>query len=279
MSINVFEKLLIEKIDNFKLAFSSTAEGVFFDDTGKLIHPGEFGRYRENICKDFLRLIIPSCLEIGEGFIINTYNNISHQCDIVIYDSKNTPLLQSSKRQFFYPIETVAAIGEIKSVLTKADFKEAINKLSRVKKLREQIKHPSIIKKKINDTFDPKRDPYDQIFTFIICKKLNFDISNLTIEINQMYEPNVEYRHRHNLILSIEDGLLAYFDNNNKTMMYPQIVNNLKNRFTYPTENPYVHFKVFASYLFMGTSNSTILYPEITNYMGNVSGAEHIDEI
>ena len=278
MSINVFEKLLIEKIDNFKLAFSSTAEGVFFDDNWKLIHPGEFGRYRENICKEFLRLIIPSRLEIGEGFIINTFNNISHQCDIVIYDSKNTPLLESSERQFFYPIETVAAIGEIKSVLTKSNFKEAINKLSRVKELREQIKNPSIIKKDGKGAFDPKHNPYDQIFTFIICKKLDFDISNLTTEINQMYEPNVEYRHRHNLILSIEDGLLAYFDNNNKTMMYPHVGDNLKNRFTYPTENPYVHFKFFASYLFMGTSSSTILYPEITNYMGNVNGGEKTDE-
>ena len=278
MSINVFEKLLAEKIDNFKLAFLNTAEDVFFDNNGKLIHPGEFGKFRENICKDFLRLIIPSHLDIGQGFIINTLNNISHQCDIVIYDSNNTPLLESAERQTFYPIETVAAVGEIKSTLSKTAFRETINKLSNLKKLREQVKHPAIIRREKQGEYDPKNYPYDQIFTFIICKKLDFDISHLTTEINEMYDQTVEYRHRHNLILSVEDGLLAYFDDNSKTMMYPKVGNDLKNRFTYPRENSYVHFKFFASYLFMGTSSSTILYPEITDYMGSINGGEKVDE-
>lgn len=278
MNCNVFEQLLIEKIENFKSAFLNTSEQVFYNTEGKLIHPGEYGRYRENVCKEFLKFIIPSRLDIGQGFIINTWNNISHQCDIVVYDPQNTPLIESSERQFFYPIETVVAVGEIKSTLSKTALKEAINKLSNVKRMREQIKNPVIIKgdESRNRQFNPLKHPYDQLFTFIICKKFDFDPTNLANEINNMYDTSVEFRHRHNLILSIEDGLLAYYDDNDKTMMYPLL--GVKNRFTYPTENPYVHFKLFASYLFMGTTNVTILYPEFTDYMGTIEGGFKINE-
>lgn len=104
-----------------------------------------------------------------------------------------------------------------------------------------------------------RNNPYDQIFTFIVCKKLSFNISNLSTEINKLYGDSTEYRHRHNLILSVEDGLLAYYDNNGKTMMYPVMGNTkLKNRFVAPGENPYVHLKYFASYLFIGTSSAII---------------------
>ena len=279
MSINVFEKLLIEKIEIFKSTFAETAEGVFFNDDGKLIHPGEFGRYRENICKQFLKFVTPARLDIGTGFIINTSNKVSHQCDIIIYDAQHTPLLESEEKQFFFPVETIAAVGEIKSVLSKKALSEAIQKLARVKVLREEVKNPAIIKKDRGTGYDPSNHIYDQIFTFIVCKKLSFNISNLSTEINKLYGDSTEYRHRHNLILSVEDGLLAYYDNNGKTMMYPVMGNTkLKNRFIAPGENLYVHLKYFASYLFMGTSSATILYPEISDYMGAIDGKHKYDE-
>ena len=95
-----------------------------------------------------------------------------------------------------------------------------------MKVLREEVKHPVIIKKDhAGSSYDPRKNPYDQIFTFIVCKKLSFNISNLSTEINKLYGDSTEYRHRHNLILSVEDGLLAYCDNNGKTMMYPVMGN------------------------------------------------------
>jgi hypothetical protein len=108
-------------------------KNIFSNDNGKLIHPGEFGIYREAICKRFLEFIIPKKLSIDNGFLINTNNEVSTQCDIVIYDSKHTPLVQSNELQRFFPIETVCAIGEVKSTLSKAQLKETLLKLSKVK--------------------------------------------------------------------------------------------------------------------------------------------------
>lgn len=72
---------------------------------------------------------------------------MSHQCDIVIYDALQTPLVESQFSQMFYTIESVAAVGEIKSVLSKQAFKETINKLATVKKYERKSKKPSSFEK------------------------------------------------------------------------------------------------------------------------------------
>ncbi len=277
--MKIFEELLKQKIDNFIIAFERTSKEIFLDSDGNLIHPGEFGIYRENVVKDFLKSCIPERLNIGQGFIISKNDDVSQQCDIVIYDARETPLLETIDKQRFFPVETVVAIGEIKSKLTKHQFKEAINKLSKVKKIKENIKNPVIIKKDNKNKYDPVSDPYDQLFTFLICQKFDFDFNNIINDINQLYERGLHYRYRHNLILSIEDGILAYYDNNKVTMMYPYIGKPLKNRWIIPGTNIYNHFKFFADYLFIGTSSSTILYPEFTDYMGSVEGTITKDEM
>ena len=177
-------------------------------------------------------------------------------------------------------METVCAVGEIKSVLKKTELKEALIKLSKVKALREKIINPVCIKRDAKGNFDPKHYPYDQIASFIICQKLDFKLKDMPGEMLSIYGDEVEYRHRHNLILSIEDGLFHYYDDNHKSMMYPCISNlNLKNRLTIPQDNLYVHFKLFCLYLFLMASSATILYPEVTDYMGEITGGMKIDEV
>ncbi len=107
--------------------------------------------------------------------------------------------------------------------------------------------------------------------SFLICEKMDFDISNIENEIDSLYESDVEIRQRHNMILSIEDGLLIYYQKkNSQTNSHPMIFGeNLKGRFVFPrTPLAYAHFKVFCTSLFLMSSQATILYPEITHYLG-----------
>src|ERR1700748_1622761 len=118
MSNKIFQSILDEKIEFFKFAFQQTSKNIFWDEAKKqLIHPGEYGMYREAVCKDLLRLFIPGRLDIGNGFLINDVGDISTQCDIIVYDKNATPLIENTERQRFYPVETVSSIGEIKSDL------------------------------------------------------------------------------------------------------------------------------------------------------------------
>jgi len=47
MANKIFENLLIEQINIFKESFTNISKDIFSDNSGKLIHPGEFGTYRE----------------------------------------------------------------------------------------------------------------------------------------------------------------------------------------------------------------------------------------
>ena len=116
MPNRIFEEILLEEIETFKNSFSNVSKKMFHDpETNKLIHSGEFGMYREAIAKKFLRFFVPVRLEIDQGFLLNSINEVSTQCDIVIYDKNVTPLIRSNELQRFYPVETVCSVGEIKS--------------------------------------------------------------------------------------------------------------------------------------------------------------------
>jgi len=279
VSSRVFESLLLEKIDQFVTSFSSTSTEIFYDDDKKrLFHTGEYGTYKESIVKDFLKFIIPPSFDISTGFLITADDDISTQCDIIVFDSKMTPIYEEGDRQRFFPIETVHCIGEVKSTLSKSQFKEAINKLARCKTLSGKIKSPTILSKHHSGIFDPKNNPYDSIPSFLICKKLDFDVTS--IDIDSLYEKDIEHWQKHNMILSIEDGLLSYFDSNGKTLPYSRLKSiDLKYRFTIPHENKYTHFKLFTSYMFMMTSSKTLMYPEISDYMGSIVGGMKHDQI
>jgi hypothetical protein len=282
MANHFFKQLLFEQIDLFVSSFCSSSQRLFYDQVKeKLVHPGEYGGYREAICRKFLKFLIPNRLDIGRGFLINAQEEISTECDIVIYDPKTTPLIQNEEFQRFFPIETVVAIGEVKSVLSKQQFKRAINKLSKVKKMRENITSPAIIWRKEPGAYAPHDCAFDQVFTFLICQKLDFDMNEITTEINKLYDKNTPYRYRHNLILSVEQGfILLYYDDSYKSVMYP-VMNSipLKNRLRASTEEePYTSYTFFASYIFMATSITTILYPEITDYMGVSFGGLEMNE-
>lgn len=264
----IFKKILDEKIEFFRYSFKNTSKEIFYDENSKtLIHPGEFGNLREQICKDYLRSIIPMRLDLGTGFIINDKGSVSSQVDIVIYDRNSTPLIENSERQRFYPVETVVGIVEIKSDLNKSQFKLALNKLARNKMLKENMSNPTALKRDLFGAFDPINCPQDNIFSILICNKLNFNLDMLPEEIEEFYDGDIKDWHKHNLVLSIEDGLLTYFGDNSQALMYPYIIKKLKNRFIRPDKNLNSHFYFASSYIFMGMTRASIYYPEITDYL------------
>ena len=82
------------------------------------------------------------------------------------------------------------------------------------------------------------------------------------------------------MVLSIEQGLLVYKDPNSKSPPYPFFQGSpLKHRFVAPGElNPTVHFKLFATYIFTGTSGATVLFPEMVDYQGTITGGFKFDQ-
>lgn len=281
MSNDIFDALLREKSDLFKAAFSTVSTEVFYDPTTKrLRHAGEYGMFREAIVRDFLKFVVPRSLDMSTGFVITGMNDVSKQCDVIIFDSKMTPLYQEGDRQRFFPIESIFCMGEVKSTLSRSQLAEALNKLAAVKALGERICNPSIIRKFPYGPFDPVNHAYDLAPSILICQKLQFDLSGIEGQLDDLYDSTVQHRHKHNLIFSIEDGLFSYYDQNQINLPYPRLHNiDLKHRFLVPGTNAYAHFRVFASNMFMLTACKTLLYPEFSDYIGSNQGALKYDQV
>ncbi len=144
--------------------------------------------------------------------------------------------------------------------------------------MREQIPHPVILKGHPSG-FNPQTSHYDQLFTFLICERFDFDTSIFMQDKIGYQEHGVPHYHRHNLILSLDDGIVLYYDENGKSMMYPiHKGKELKTRIVTPGEDPDIHIKYFAVYIFLGTSSTTILYPDMADYLSEFSGGFNLNQ-
>jgi len=271
MANRIFDEILTEEIEIFINSFSNVSKKLFESEISKnkLLHSGEFGMYREAIVKRFLRFFIPQNLGIDQGFLINSFDEISTQCDIVIYDGNHTPFIKSNELQRFYPVETVCAVGEVKSILDFATLKNACEKLYETKKITEKVASGSILRRYDDYPYADIKCGNDLITTFIVCQKLNFNLEKIT----SIYDDNAEPRFMHNAILSLEDGLIIYTtpekDGSNRMHMQPTWDKiSLNDPAIYSLEIGGIDcYKIFCNLIFNATTFRTIVLPEILSYM------------
>lgn len=226
----IFNTILLRSIESFVSTFVEDSKSIFYDGA-QLIHPGEYGKYRENSTKNLLSLL--SKHKVSDGFIITSNNKTSTQCDVVIYDNLDFPVLENNLAQFF-SIESVISIGEIKSTLTKVAFTKALRKLAENKMLSQDIHGKAEIKK--------YGDEYDHPISFLVCKNLSFSLNN--INFNEIYK-DIPQIYWHNAILMVEQGLFTHgFEFKNLTPIQKESFKALGVNldFRYSTEAPVLSF-------------------------------------
>lgn len=199
MASDIFKSIIEQKIDTFASTFGDNASNIFTHNN-KIFHPLEYGMYKEKCAKELLSFTTGKDIGIADGFAITSKNCISTQCDILMYKKDTLPLIDNGIAKFF-PIEIIRGIGEVKSTLNKSQFANALEKLAKNKMMYEE--RTGRLKSE-RRTFKEN----DEIFSFLICNKLSFDVSEL--DFDEVYRdiPKIEYRH--NAILSLQDGLLTY---------------------------------------------------------------------
>ncbi|WP_152035320.1 DUF6602 domain-containing protein [Paraburkholderia terricola] len=290
---NALQALLDEKMRVFAEAFVDGSRRLFVDDKGALVHPGEFGSYREAITHVFLRAFIPQRMAADSGFVVTSSGHISTQCDVVIYDRSVTPLLQNDYKQRFFPLESVCAVGEVKSVMSLADLKAALRKLSGVKSLRDTLYEPRYVhcvkEDGLASEYEPHRDERDQIITFLICEGFAFDIADKMEEVLSCYiqeHPQYPSNLRHNFVLSIRDGLLTYVHHSGPLFPFPtkstEVVHydntsepqrvtvegrRMKNRLVMPHPGSFEHLRHFSTMMHQALTIVSVLFPDMGRYI------------
>jgi hypothetical protein len=100
----------------------------------RFANPGNKGNGAERVLREFLRGQLPRRLEVGHGEIIDRMERSSGDCDLVIVEDTH-PHLSAPEESGMFFIEGVAAGGEVKSVLTSTEFKNACQKSRQFKRL------------------------------------------------------------------------------------------------------------------------------------------------
>lgn len=170
-------------------------------------------------------------------------------------------MLENEYLQRFFQVEPTLCIGEVKSILSKQELKKALNKLARNKSMRNaKSLEKAVMKDKFKDSrLNNKFIPNINLTSFLICQKLNFEIAELPTEINQMYESDILDEYKHNFILSLEDGLFCYKDEEDFTTPWPTLYNKkLKNLWIKPGETGLDHIFTFVHFI-----NLVIRYTDI----------------
>lgn len=267
MASRIYEQIFQRLIQQFVGAFSEDSTAIFKGERSRLIHPGEYGRYREEACKNILRLLLDKSVNISDGFVITSKDTISTQCDIIVYNSDVAPVVADGFARMF-PAEEVRMIAEVKSTLTKSEFKEALRKMAENKR--------KIIDGRSGSYFQPNgrsAELYNTIGSFLICNKMNFDFDSL--DFDEIYK-DIDRKYWHNGILGVGSAAIIYalkfnafpdiikktLETNNINMdiasawQYPvysqngMIVNTQPNVLHFIDGDPYKHIKKF----FAGTA-------------------------
>lgn len=100
-------------------------------------HHGEAGEEIEQILIEFLNKYLPKRFRASSGFILDSNNQISKQCDVIVYDHLLSPIYRASNNVLILPNHHVAAVIEVKSKLNKSQLKDALDKIQIAKSLNK----------------------------------------------------------------------------------------------------------------------------------------------
>jgi hypothetical protein len=90
-----------------------------FEELSNVPHNALKGGEAETLVKKFLKEHLPKRFDVGSGFIIDRFDTVSKQTDLIIYDALNCPVYRASEQAGIFPSDNVAAVVEVKSRLDK----------------------------------------------------------------------------------------------------------------------------------------------------------------
>lgn len=127
MSMRTFDQLLDDAEDQLWLGFERARAKV---------HRGSRGSSREDALATFLTEQLPARFGVTTGEAVDAGDRRSGQLDVVIYDRNATVPLLAEKSGDLLPAESLLAVVEVKSTLTKEALVQSANAAKAISRLR-----------------------------------------------------------------------------------------------------------------------------------------------
>lgn len=106
-----------------------------FNELSVVAHASLKGGEAERLVRTFLEEHLPKRFDVGAGFIIDRFDNVSKQIDVIVYDALNCPVYRASEEAGIFPSDNVAATVEVKSCLDKKELYSAFDNILATKQL------------------------------------------------------------------------------------------------------------------------------------------------
>lgn len=175
-----------------------------------LSHPGESGRARENIIRDFLSKVCPQDLGLSTGFVVDACGAKSKQIDIVVYRREYYPTLEVGGIKHFM-VESVLAVIENKaSIASEQTLLQALENIRSVKRLdrTNRNKNYSVVgNERVARPFNAC-DFRDQIFGVIVTEE-SLGLETFNTVMKQFFQQN-ERQYWPNLYVDTRNFIATY---------------------------------------------------------------------
>ena len=109
-----------------------------YGSAGQATTSGLIGQAREKAVKTKLESILPGGVGVGTGCVIDSEGNSSGQIDVVLYEKEFCPIF-CVEDVFYYPCESVIAVGSIKSKIGKKELRDIYNNIASVRRLKRFV--------------------------------------------------------------------------------------------------------------------------------------------
>ena len=185
---------MTDKFDYKEYIRSLGKELVLQFERAKLsTHTVAIGENKEIAIYKQLESVLPYGIAIGCGFVFVITGTVSKQCDIILYEKDfaiRCPI-NGDEKNCYYNVESVIAVGEIKSTITTKEYADCLTKFEQLTKLR-RYKHPnnndsmrkyfsslSMVSVLDKNTNQLPRTNFDNIFKFVCCEKLSISFDQI----------------------------------------------------------------------------------------------------
>jgi len=103
-----------------------------YDLSGGIKHDGEKGAFREFFIAQLVRPLLPHHYGVGSGVVVDADGQQSRQTDLIIYDRRLLPPIMVAGDRGIFPIDSVLAVVEVKSMLKKSHYEDLVDAARRL---------------------------------------------------------------------------------------------------------------------------------------------------
>lgn len=114
---------------------------AYFEQSKDVLHNASKGHIREVILNKVIRPFLPPCYGLSGGEAFDSTGVVSRQLDLVVYDALYSYTIPYAEGFIQFPCESVYGNIEIKSMLDKEEFENAIKNIASLKSLKRESTH------------------------------------------------------------------------------------------------------------------------------------------